>query len=377
MVSRYKWRQFRRRFDELRLRPLLDYRMYRHIDSAGPRGGAGEGGIFRFTGGFESVTDGHTLWIQGESLTLPVSLTNAQTWLLPMQEEEGMPEVFDPGEEVMEPVRWDRVSTLTEGAKVFVGGSLVFKEERWCFVSTRETPLIVIFYDCPDTALTPRIIRAGRYRNEYWNPVTPYSLAIGVLCQIYIAVSFLPRPAFRLTVISALIALSTPLLPLLPPGLLFTVVYRHLAWRARILRAYRDLCRLPLRYLSPGKNNGQGTENAPQPESKLPGGETYCCVLCDSLPAEAREGKIPFVLPAYSRGTVKAPWYVFGAPHESGLPARPLDPFATFGALPGNPEALARRFAVSAYTLEIIAWLALLAGIGVNIFFVQMILNLL
>jgi hypothetical protein len=371
LISRYKWWQFRRRFDELRLRPLLDYRAYRRL--------SGEGGVFRFIGGFESVTDGRTLWIQGENLTIPVSLANARSWLLPMQEGsafsrdaaspsgkgEGIPESFDPGEEAPERIRWDRLSTITEGARVFVGGALAFQDERWCFVSTRETPLQVIFYDCPDAALTARTIRAGRNRNEYWNAVTPYSLVIGALCQIFMALSFLPRPAFRLTVITALIALFIPLYPLIPPGLLFTVLYRRLAWYARILRSYRDLARLPLRCLAPG-------------QSELPDGESYGCVICDSLPAEAGEGKIPFLLPEYSGRGSNARWHIFGAlrPGQS-VPSRPADPSATFGILPGNPESLARRYAIFAYALEAAAWLALLAGIGLNIFFIRMIIILL
>jgi hypothetical protein len=371
-ISRYKWWQFRRRFDELRLRPLLDYSLYRQI------GVTAAGGVFRFTGGFESVTDGRTLWIQGENLTIPVSLANAQTWLLPVQERGETPESFDPGEETPERIRWDRLSTLTEGAKVFVGGALVFQDERWCFVSTRETPLMVIFYDCPDTALTARVIRAGRSGTDYWNQVTPYALVIGALCLLYIAISFLPRPAFRLTVITALIGLFTPLLPMIPPGLLLTVLSRYLAWRARILRACRDLSRLPLRYLPPDRAGGQGGENAPFPAGQPPGGEPYGCARYDSLPAAALEGELPFVLPGYSKKGTDAEWYAFGTLRPGqDRPSRPADPFVTFGILPGKPEDLARRYSIFAYTLEIISWITLLTGIGLNILFILVILTLL
>jgi hypothetical protein len=360
-VSRHHWRQFRRRFDELRLRPILDYSIYRQLASGGPPGKNGE--TFRFLGGFESLTDGHTLWIKGENLTIPVALDDAQTYLLPMQEGGGnMPAVFDPGEEVPERIRWDRVSALTEGAKVFVGGALVFRDERWLFVSTKENPLLVIFYDGSDRSLTTRAIRAGRHRNEYMNAVTPYALIIGALCNISIAVSFISRPAFRLTVITALVALFTPLFPMIPPGLLFTVLYRRLWWRARIFRAYRDLARLPLRYLAPG-----------QETCTLPGGEMYGFRRCDSPPAGVQEGKIPLLIPEYKSGE----WLMFGALDPGGdLPVEPADPFATFGVLPGKPEKLARNYTILAYTLEIIAWIVLLAGIGLNIFFIRMILVL-
>ncbi|MDR0878294.1 MAG: hypothetical protein LBN21_09585, partial [Treponema sp.] len=201
--SRRSWRKFRRRFDELRLRPVLDYEAYRRLE--------GGGGDYRFTGGFESVTDGHTLWIRSDNLTIPVALSDAKTYVLPMQEGNSALESFDPGEEAPERIRWDRVSALAEGAKVFVGGTLVLQDQRWTFVSTKETPLLVIFYDGSDRSLAIRAIRAGRDKNEYWNTVTPYALIAGALCLISIAISFLSRPAFRLTVIVSLIAVFIPL----------------------------------------------------------------------------------------------------------------------------------------------------------------------
>jgi hypothetical protein len=55
----------------------------------------------------------------------------------------------------------------------------------------------------------------------------------------------------------------------------------------------------------------------------------------------------------------------------------PADVFAVYGALPGKPETLARRYARKAYLFEITAWLLLLAGIGLNAFFVRTIVVLL
>jgi hypothetical protein len=365
-ASRHSWRQFRRRFDELRLRPLLDYGVYRGLQA--------EGESYRFIGGFESVTDGRTLWIHSENLTIPVSLRGAQTYILPMQEGDATAGAFDPGEEAPERIRWDRVSTLTEGAKVFVGGSLVFRDNRWIFAAANETPLLVIFYDGPDRSLTARAIRAGRHRNEYWNALTPYALIVGALCLIAMAAAFLNRPAFRLTTITAFIAVFIPLFPLLPPGVLCTVVYRRLWWRARIFRAHRDLVKLPLRYLP----QGEGT-------CRLPGGEWYGAYSCAALPEETRRALPLLILDEGKRK--KEGWYVFGAlpgpaenpgpPEEGLIPVEPEDPFATYGILPGRPETLARRYTREAYTLEIIAWLMLLAGIGLNAFFVGMIFFLL
>jgi len=225
-LNRYKWKKFRNRFNILRLSPLLNYSQYRKLD--------GEGGIFRFSGGIESITDGHTLWVKGDDLTIPVSIAKTKCFLLPVYDGEGLPEA--PQE-----IRWNRVSTITEGAKVFIAGSIKIQDDRLSFVSTKEQPLMVIFYDCEDTELAQAIIRAARTRNEYWNSITPVSLAIGALTLIFIAANYLGRPAFRLTVICALSSVFIPALPVFPPGILFTSLYRRLSWNSRKLRADYDL----------------------------------------------------------------------------------------------------------------------------------------
>jgi hypothetical protein len=209
----------------------LDYRQYRQLE--------GEGGVFRFTGDIESITDGQILWVKGEDLSMPVSIAKTKCFLLPIHEGEGFPEA-------PQQIRWNRVSTITEGAKVFIGGSIKNQDNRLSFVSTKEQPLMVIFYNCPDAAFAGSIIRAARTRNEYWNNITPVSLAIGALALIYIAASYLGRPAFRLTVISALAAVFIPIFPIFPPGILLTALYRRLTWNSRKLRANYDLARYGL-----------------------------------------------------------------------------------------------------------------------------------
>jgi hypothetical protein len=204
-------------------------------------------------------------------------------------------------------------------------------------------------------------IRAGRDKNEYWNAVTPYALIAGALSLIYIAISFLSRPAFRLTSITAFIAVFIPLFPMLPPGILFTLLYRHLWWQARVFRAYRDLARLPLRYLSPGEES-----------CILPGGERYCLIRCPSL----EKNDIPKLIPEQEKRK-KEMWYVCGTLENDQLPHKPKDCFAVYGILPGAPEILARRYTIKAYTLEIISWLALIFGISLNIFFIRIIFILL
>jgi len=211
--------------------PFLDYRLYHQIKD--------EGKLFRFTGEIESIIDGHTLWVKGKDLTIPINIKKIKCFLLPVHDEEGE-------SEAPQYIRWDRVSLLQEGAKVFIGGIIKMYNNRLSFVTTKEEPLMVIFYNCPDTELTNGIIRTARTRNEYWNSLTPASLVIGALSLIFIAATFLDRPAFRLTVIASFTAVFIPILPVLPPGFLFTVLYRRLTWDARKLRIKWDFARFGL-----------------------------------------------------------------------------------------------------------------------------------
>jgi hypothetical protein len=369
LASRHTWRRFRRHFDRLRLAPLLDYTSY---VSCGRTPTAPK--LFRFTGSFESITGGHTLWVRSSNLTIPVVLAGAQVYMLPMEEKDGGRDTL--AEEAPQRLNWDQVATLTGEVRVFVGGALSLRDGRWIFAVTPETPLQVIFYTGPNRSMAIRVIRAGRHRNEYWNNVTPYALVLGALCLIGMAITFLPRPAFRLTVITAFLAAFVPLYTLVPPGLLLTIAYRRLWQGARVYRSFRDLARLPLVYSS----------------GRLPNGESYGARCYRDLP----EG-IPQLVPGMKKSR-KEQWHVFGvldpavpppACRSSGsrnggsrnssspeVPREPEDSFATFGAIPGDPEKLARGYTRRAYVLEILSWLLLLGGIGLNALFVWRIITL-
>jgi len=310
LVKRHQWYVFRRRFDELRFSPILDYSSYWCAAKEGQAAPLS----FRFLGSLESVTDGQTLWMHGKDLTISVSLKNAETYLLPAYKGDSDREMPDIDEEAPEKIRWGKVSMLTEGGKVFVGGSLVYREDRWQFVSTKKNPLIVFFYDGPDRLFTTRVIQSCRQQWTYWNAITPYSLIIGALCLILLAFSLFHRPSYRLLVIFSLVSLFIPLYPIIPPGLLFTVFCRRLEFKSRMYKAYSDLARLSLR--------------GPAPEDKLS--------------------------------------------------PRPENPFDGFRMFPDATTKLVRRFLIRAYTFEVLTWILLLTGIALNlVFFLWIVLSLL
>jgi len=294
----------------LRLSPILDYSSYWSAAKKGQ-----EPLSFRFLGSLESVTDGRTLWMHGKDLTISVSLKNAETYLLPAYQGDNDQEMLDIDEEAPVKIRWGKVSMLTEGSKVFVGGPLAYREERWQFVSTKRNPLIVFFYDGPDRLFTTRVIQSCRQQWAYWNAITPYSLIIGALCLILLAFSFLHRPIYRPMVIFSFVSLFIPFYPIIPPGLLFTVFCRRLAYKSRIFKAYSDLARLSLR-------------SPPTPEDKL----------------SSRH-------------------------KDSKAPQEPADPFDGFRMFPDATIKLVRQFLIQAYALEVLTWVLLLTGIGLNIVF--------
>jgi hypothetical protein len=352
-LERRSWRLFRRRFSELKRRPHLDYNTL--VNST-------ETLDFYFTGTFESIGSETLLWIKSNNITVQADLRGAKTYVFPNKGDNESFSGFDPGEEMPERIRWERISTLTGDAKVFVGGPLVKREGRNIFASVPGVPLLIIFYEGSEKALAVRAIRAGRHRNEYFNIFTPFAFVMGAFSQIMIAVSLLSRPVQRLTMIYAFIALFTPLIPMIPPGFLFTTLYRRLWWRARLYRSYRDLSRFPMEYFAKGES-----------QCVLPSGETYAYRHYDELPSLLY--KLPFLIPAIEKKK-KSQWLVFGSlsEDEGDFPKEPQDEFAISCILPGDSESLAKHYNRKAYFLEVISWLLLLAGIGINVFFIRLIL---
>lgn len=353
-VVRRSWRLFRRRFDDLRLAPILDYRASREL--------SGEGADFRFFGGFESVTDNKTLWVRSDNLTVPIELSDAQIYLLPAAEERAESGSYDLDGGQPERIQWERVAALSEGAKVFIGGRARPEAGRVHFRSTDSQPLLVILYDGDERSMLERTVRAGRHRNEYWNPATPYALALGVFAELLVGLWFSPRPAFRPAAAAAFAAAFGPLLPILPPGLLLTSLYGRFWRSARAFRAFRDLVLLPTRHL------GEGIT-----ETVLGDGERYGRVILQDGSRRLQEAKIPVLPPGTEVGD-EGPWVCYGAlttvepelARGPQLPTVPRDPAALFAAMPGNPADLSRGFRIRARVLEIAAAAALITAVGIN-----------
>jgi hypothetical protein len=135
------------------------------------------------------------------------------------------------------------------------------------------------------------------------------------------------------------------------------------------------LARLPLKYFSPGEKLSREEFRDGRPTGRLPDGENYGVAWYKELPAGKED--IPLIIPELRQSDGL---YVFGARTEgepAALPTRPKDPFAAFGAIPGEPEILAKLYTRMAYLLEITGGLLLLIGMALNILFITMIMYLL
>ncbi|MHB9294450.1 hypothetical protein PilKf_00164 [Pillotina sp. SPG140] len=328
LTVRQQWRLFRRRFDDSRLCPILNY-------SHAP------GNVFRFDGYLESFSEKHVIWIRNKTLTVPVSLENSQLYVFPHGSD-------NPPQRIQR----NDITTLTEYSNIFVCGQLSKRNRQNMFVSTKEYPLIIIFYEGNIRDLTVRVIQCGRYKTEYWNKITPYSLICGVFSNLFIGLVFLNRPAFSLTVTVAFIALWTPLFSFIPPGIIFTLLGQHCWHQARIFRSYRDIVYLPAKYAF--LNN------------RLPNGEQYGVLKTNTLALT-----VPMLVPIPQKKIKEIKeWYVFGAFHENDGPVQPYDFSAPYGALPGKPERLAQHYNRKALIYEIIAWISFSIGMALSTAFI-------
>lgn len=344
---RRTWRLFRSRFDELRLAPILDYRSACGLDA--------DGAVFRFFGGFES-TGGQTLWIRSESMTIPVELTGAKIFLLPIEESEKINE----RESVPRPIKWKQVSEVSEGARIFVGGRANARDGRARFESGKNDPLLVILYDGQERSLLMRAVRAGRQKNEYWNSITPYSLALGIFSELLMALSYANRPAFSAAFSAALTAAFGPLIPFLPPGVLLSALASTMWGRGRAYRALRDLVKLPLRHLPPGTS-----------ETVLPDGSSYGVVRLNEEQFAGCSDLIPKLPPEAEHSSARETWHCYGAlvqgEEGKGLPvSEPDDPSAVFAAVADAPEQLSRYYSLRARILEMESAAAFTGGLLMN-----------
>lgn len=359
---RARWRSFRRRMIEASLRPTAGYVQLR-VDEQG----SGYLGVYRCFATLEAIQGDDTLWIRDGRVSFAVSVADVPVYMLPSSLVR--PATAADGlalpDEAPSVVPWAKVGSLPEGTRMFVCGPLYVSKSKAVFRSDGAARLTVVIYDGPEQTVLQRSIWSGRQRNEYWNPLTPVSLAGGSLSLIILASVYIASPWLRSAAIVAVLGSMIPVLSLGPPGVLLFFLYRRLWQRARFLRAERDLVRLPSRFRYDGDGRAQ-----------LPDGERYvrCAVAPDERPRLMQRGA-----QYRSAGVVKHPppeLICFGALSDDEQPGRPQDPLAEFVLVPGDPERIAHTCQRKARMLEAFSLAAFAVGLLANLYIALLIVNM-
>ncbi len=351
-VVRRHWRDFRKRIISSVSSPLLSYqRLYEYA--------ADTGMTYRFFGSLQAMQGDTEIWLTGSNVSVSVDLSRLSLYILPSASRLSHP-LGDAGYPDETPVKtkWSRIFSLPEGTRMFVYGALVEKNGKIVFSDTPETKLFVVIYDCSDEAFYSQAIWTGRQRNEYWNPATPGSLTVGsfslfIYFYVLLQKSYMQFPAG----ISLLLSLL-PLLLFFPPGLAFYYMYRHLWKNARMLRAQRDLVKLPLSFF---------------PEGSVQ--KAVCSVPLSlhhaqyemqkySHPIREQYEEKYIIRKTFFTGDM---FYLFQVKGPDGIPLSPgPDPMAENIIIPGNPLVLAGRSERRALKLEILSGTAILADVFIN-----------
>jgi hypothetical protein len=351
-------------------------------------------GLFRFFGSLEAIQGDDRIWISNGRFSVAADLRGVRVYLIP---ESGGNADLDPvsaGAENAElrSVPWSRIFSLPEGTPIFVAGSLFMEEGRGVFRDHGRDQLLVVIHDCPKENIVLRAIGSGRQRNEFMNAFTLPSVAIGALLLVLLAFSLLAVPQLRVVALIALTAGLAPVSPFLPPGFPLYFAYRSFWKKARLMRAQRDVIRLPLRYFPPSVDGVRGRR-----ATLLPDMEPYVMVrgFVESAQADmiVSEGVRITLPPGIHRLVVDLPsrkrkqeggsppeWVVFAAyrEREDGIELlKPEDPMAQQVLVPGDPESISRASERSARWYEIISGLLITLNVTVNVPIVFLLLSLL
>ncbi|MDR1933567.1 MAG: hypothetical protein LBQ57_12190 [Spirochaetales bacterium] len=252
---RSRWRGFRKSVIAALEYPEITYKALHS------RGEMAESGHYHFLGVLEAIQEDDVIWLRNDEVALSADMKGQKVFLLPSQTVSGgEPRDFAAADtsggedeasflsdETPQVVAWGKVRSLPEGIHVLLAGTLHITDRKGRFRSGKKGELLVIFYDGDNASLLKRAVWHGRQRNEYWNPFTGVSLAAGFLTGMSLSYFFLSTPINRIPAILSIIISLIPLIPVLPPGMVFFVLYRRLWRRGRFLRAQRDILKLPRR----------------------------------------------------------------------------------------------------------------------------------
>ncbi|MBI9101155.1 MAG: hypothetical protein JEY99_01980 [Spirochaetales bacterium] len=369
---RRRWRLFRKSVIDSSSLPEVSYAKLKNVSD-------GYAGEFRMLGSLQAIQGDDSVWISNRAISLRVQLTGVDVYTLPHSALIGKGRNISIRENLTDeiPVRmpWNRFSSLPEGTRLLVSGSLYREKGQLLFKTSRETPLLVLIYDGSENTILIRTIWAGRQQNEYINDFTPGSMAAGgviLLLLTYLSTRLTGADFYSWLIFT--MALS-PLFAILPPGLGLFELYLIFWRRGRRYRAERDLVLLSLRYW-PGVDSLSYCSDI-----RLHGSQTYGYRLLESgrIAIEQVNGGRLINTGFLDNDTVMdSPVFVFGiVGDEAGQELFPPSKDLMISPLiiPGDPSVLFKICSKKARIMEILAGLSLLAGFALNLFLFLLILR--
>ncbi len=238
VAVRRRWRWFRARVTEAARLAFLSPHIQGRVGIPLERLG-----VFRFAGALEAIQGQDTVWLRGAELSVAVRMDGERVCMVPSEGEMARDGHVAAGipTEPLQVLRWPNLHAIAEGTGFYVVGPAHREHGKLVFKGEAQRPLLVLIYDGDSATVLERALWYGRQQNEYWNPVTPPALVAGAVLLAWFAYQFLAVPPQRIQALLAVVLASVPILPLLPPGVLFLLAYRRL-WRlGRVRRAQRDM----------------------------------------------------------------------------------------------------------------------------------------
>ncbi len=225
-VVREQWRNFRRRVLESASLPPVNAG-FPGMDGPVP-------GRYLVQAEIDAIGGQNELWLSGAPITCVVNLQDAWGYILSDRT----------GEDRIERRRWRGMPSIRPGTKVHAAGGIVVSGGRVILDRIGKEMPLVILHDGEHGDVVRRSIWSGRHENEYWNPLTQISLALGVAILSGILSLSLPGNTPSLVRALMLCLAFSPILPLMPPGVVGFLLYRRSWKRARYNRAMRDITAL-------------------------------------------------------------------------------------------------------------------------------------
>ena len=238
IISRTRWKSFRSRIMAAQGLPRLGLHSVYEPEAE-----------FRFYGEVDAIGGQNELWLRNEELACVIDARAASVYILSGTGSEGGPGVHGACVEELgvgdgdrlERVRWAALPSIPPVARAYAIGRARLDGGRMVLGPGNGKPVMLIIHDGRDGDLELRAIWTGRQKNEYWNPLTQVSLVAGLLAMSVIVSQVLSARTLPTIAAITVAAGFSPLLPLLPPGVIGFILYRS-SWRqARFCRSRRDL----------------------------------------------------------------------------------------------------------------------------------------